>query len=80
MILTLIPIPVVPVLVEMEAPEDLAEIGRWLAGAKAYFIQKFVDSGDLIASGLQALSDEEMEALLRAVLPYIPNTRLRGVS
>lgn len=64
----------------LHSPGELAEIGRWLQGAKAYFIQKFVDSGDLVAPGLSALSDAEMEALLHAVTPYIPNTRLRGVS
>lgn len=64
----------------LHTPPDLAAIGQWLAGAKAYYIQKFVDSGDLLSSGLSALSDEEMEALLHAVTPYIPNSRLRGVS
>lgn len=63
----------------LHTQEDLTEIGRWLRGAKAYYIQKFVDSGDLVSSGLSALTDTEMEALLRAVTPYIPNSRLRGV-
>lgn len=64
----------------LHTPADLAKIGQWLTGAKAYYIQKFVDSGDLLSSGLSALADEEMEALLHVVTPYIPNTRLRGVS
>ena len=58
--------------------EDMTEIGKWLAGTKKYFIQQFVDSGDLIGEG-QALSPEEMQALLEAVKPYIPSAELRGI-
>ena len=58
--------------------EDMTEIGGWLSGTKKYFIQQFVDSGDLIGEG-QALSPEEMQALLEAVKPYIPSAELRGI-
>lgn len=57
----------------------MGEIGRWLAGAKQYYLQKFVDSGDLIGTNVSELSKEEMEALRQAVLPYIENTHLRGI-
>ena len=59
-------------------PDDLAKIGQWISGAKRYFIQAFVDSGDLIGSG-EALNETEMQALLQAVTPYIPNAQIRGV-
>ena len=59
-------------------PEDMAEIGQWLQGAKRYFIQQFVDSGDLVGTGT-ALSPQEMAALKDAVIPFIPNTQLRGL-
>ena len=59
--------------------EDLQAIGIWLRGAKRYDLQQFVDSGDLIGTGLSAFTPEEMEQLRNAVLPYIPNTKLRGV-
>ena len=57
---------------------DLAAIGQWLSGTKQYFIQQFVDSGDLLGEG-QALSPDEMQSLLQAVTPYIPNAALRGI-
>lgn len=60
-------------------PEAMAEIGRWLSGAKQYFLQNFVDSGDLVGSGVTGLPSEAMEALRQAVLPYIENTHLRGI-
>ena len=54
-------------------------IGKWLTGTKNYFLQSFVDSGDLIGTGVSGFTKEEMEALRQAVLPYIPTTRIRGV-
>ena len=64
---------------ELHTLEDLEKIGKWLAGAKRYYIQQFVDSGHLIGEGLSALSPPEMETLRQAALPYIPNTSLRGI-
>lgn len=60
-------------------PEHMAAIGRWLRGAKRYFIQPFVDSGSLLGSGVSALTKPELDALLDAVKPYIPAAKLRGV-
>ncbi len=57
----------------------LREIGQWLAGAKQYYLQNFVDSGSLVGTGVTGLSTEAMEALRQAVLPYIENTHLRGL-
>ena len=54
-------------------------IGKWLSGTKHYYLQAFVDSGDLVGTGVSGFTKEEMEALLKAVLPDIPNTRLRGI-
>ena len=59
-------------------PEEMAAIGQWLRGAKRYFIQAFVDSGDLIGTG-KPLSQDEMNALLQTVLPYLPTAQLRGI-
>jgi len=66
------------VLHPFHTPEDLAAIGQWLRGTSHYFIQAFVDSGDLIGSG-QALTEQEMLALLDAVTPHIPQAKLRGI-
>ena len=59
--------------------EDLIAIGQWLQGARRYFLQQFVDSGDLIGTGLIPLTPDEMEAMREAVLPYISETTLRGI-
>ena len=57
----------------------MADIGSWLEGAEKYYLQNFVDSGRLVGSGVTGLTKDEMEALRSAVLPRIPNTRIRGL-
>ena len=63
----------------LHSPEDIREIGRWICGARRYFLQPFVDSGNLLGSGISAMEKPELEALLSAVKPYIPAAELRGV-
>ena len=65
---------------ELHTEADFEEIGRWLAGAKRYFLQGFVDSGDLIAAGLHAASKAQMERFAAAARKNIPSVELRGVS
>lgn len=58
--------------------EDFISIGEWIRGAKAYFIQSFKDSGDIIAKGLEKPGEIEVFAFLEAVKPYVPNAQIRG--
>ena len=58
---------------------DMKDIGIWLKGAKRYFIQQFVDSGNVPDKNLSPFLQEEIKQLKNAVLPCIPNTRVRGV-
>ena len=60
--------------------ELLRAAAQDIKGAKRYFLQKFVDSGDLIAgSGLSAFSDAEMKGFLSEVEPFVEFAGLRGV-
>ena len=59
--------------------EDMAAIGKWLAGARQYFLQNYVDSGDVLQPGLRGASRAELEAFASAVRPYVPNVRIRGM-
>lgn len=58
---------------------DFAAIGEWIGDVPAYFIQRFVDSGQLLGSGFDAFSPEEMEHLLTTVREYVPSAQLRGM-
>lgn len=64
---------------EFHKREDFAAIGRWLRGAKGYYLQSFVDSGDLIQPGLRGYTKDIMEQALEIVKRNIPNAMLRGV-
>ncbi len=59
--------------------EDFNSIGRWLAGAKRYLLQNFVDSGDLIVKGTEGHSPEKMAEFLEIIKKYIPGAELRGI-
>lgn len=59
--------------------EALEAMGKWLRGTKNYYLQNFVDSGDLVGTGVSGFTKEEMEALRQAVLPHIPTALVRGV-
>ncbi len=63
---------------QLHTKQDFYNIGLWLKGADKYFIQHFVDSGDLIEEGLSAFSETEMQELLIEVQKNIPNAELRG--
>lgn len=64
---------------ELHTKEDFYNIGLWLKGAKQYFIQGFVDSGNLIMNGLSGFSHAEMQELLKETQKNIPEAMLRGL-
>ena len=64
---------------EFHKRDDFEEIGRWLKGAPRYYLQGFVDSGDVIQPGLRAYTKEIMDQALEIVRKYIPQAELRGV-
>lgn len=63
---------------ELHTAEDFDAIGRWIRGARAYFLQPFKDSGDIIEDGFSSYSKAEIEAILERVRAYIPNAQIRG--
>lgn len=64
---------------EFHKRDDFEEIGRWLRGAEKYYLQCFVDSGDVIQPGLRAYTKDILEQALAIVRKYIPGAQLRGV-
>lgn len=64
---------------EFHKREDFKAIGEWIKGAEKYFLQGFVDSGDLVQPGLRAYNKDIMEQALEIVREYVPAAQLRGV-
>ncbi len=59
--------------------QDIEAIGRWLTGAPRYFLQTFVDSGDLVGEGCGAFSPEEMRELAGKARPWFKTVEIRGI-
>lgn len=64
---------------ELHDENSFEEIGQWLNGAKRYFLQSFVDSGNLIGSGMSGFTEAEMSNFKEIVSKYITDTELRGI-
>lgn len=64
---------------QFHTPEDIRAAADWIRGAKRYFLQNFVDSGNLIQPGLTGVSSEEMEEMASAARTILPRVALRGV-
>ncbi|MDD6021300.1 MAG: anaerobic ribonucleoside-triphosphate reductase activating protein [Acutalibacteraceae bacterium] len=64
---------------QLHSVEDIENVGKLVKGAKALYLQGFVDSGELIGSGMSAADKQTMEKMLEAVRPYVQRTELRGV-
>lgn len=64
---------------ELHKPQDIVEIGNLIKGAKRYFLQGFVDSGDLIGNNMHGYDKNSTEELLNLLKEKIPNASIRGV-
>ena len=51
----------------------------WIGGAKRYFLQNFVDSGDLIGDKMGSVGEETLNKMCFVARKYVENTIIRGV-
>ncbi|MBQ1978041.1 MAG: anaerobic ribonucleoside-triphosphate reductase activating protein [Ruminococcus sp.] len=59
--------------------DDLKDIAKWLSGCDAYYLQQFVDSGNLIDNAVTGHSDEDLKAMYKELKKILPCTQLRGI-
>lgn len=59
--------------------QDIVKIGELIKGAKKYFLQNFVDSGNLIGSGLKAVSLDKLKEFEKIAKSSVEKIALRGV-
>lgn len=64
---------------QLHTEEDFAAIGRWLQGSKNYYIQNFVDSGNLIGSNMSGFSKEELEVFADSLTGDFEFISIRGI-
>lgn len=63
----------------LHTEEDLLKITDWISGCDRFFLQQFVDSGNLIDNSLEGYSDSELTAIFKQVKRKLPVTKLRGI-
>ena len=63
----------------LHTEEDVEGIAKWLGKNEDYYLQKFVDSGEVLEDGLSALSDEVMQNCLKRASKYVRMAQLRGM-
>lgn len=63
---------------ELHDEASFEAIGKWLCGAKRYFIQPFTDRDSVMFSGLHAPSDAKLHRYAEIVRAYIPTAQIRG--
>lgn len=68
------------VVAEFHTESVFDSIGELIKGAENYYIQGFVDSGDLIGGNLTALPKAIMQKMADRIRPYVKNVSLRGVN
>lgn len=64
---------------ELHTDQDFLQIGQWIAGAPAYFLQSYTDSAQVLSPGLHACSKEQLTHFLSLVRRTVPSAALRGV-
>ena len=68
---------------ELHSKEDLLTIGKWLNGAKAYYLQSFRDSetlGGAAPGQFHAYEPEQMRVFRDMLKPYFETVELRGIA
>lgn len=64
----------------LHTPEDIGQLARWITGSKRYYLQNYVDSGDILCPNgdFSPVSQEVLEDMLEQAKAYIPGAMIRG--
>lgn len=63
----------------LHTSEDFKDIRQWIGGCSQYFLQGFIDSGNVLEKGLSSFSRKELENFLSIIQNTIPQAQIRGV-
>lgn len=64
---------------ELHTEKDFREIGGWIKGAKAYYLQAYRDSEEVLQPGFSSYTREELESFRTLLLQTIPLVEIRGI-
>ena len=63
---------------ELHTEKDFREIGRWIKGAKAYYLQAYRESGNVILPVFSSYTEEELEHFASILRETIDLVEIRG--
>lgn len=64
---------------ELHSAETFANIGKWIGGCQAYYLQNYKDSDAVIQKGFHGFEIEELRGFQRVLKEYIGNVGIRGI-
>lgn len=64
---------------ELHNENDFVQIGQWLCGAKAYYLQAYKDSEEVLQPGFGSYSLEELKHFRDILRTTIPVVGIRGI-
>ena len=64
---------------ELHTVEDIEKIAEWIKGAPRYFLQNFVDSGNLIGENFTAHKREILRQMQEVAAKTISSVEIRGI-
>lgn len=64
---------------EFHTVEDIRKAAEWIKGAKRYFLQNFVDSGNLIDGSVTGVGKQTMLDMQKVAADFVPQTEIRGI-
>lgn len=64
---------------ELHKESDFIKIGKWLSPDSPYFLQEFVDSGDIIGTGFTSYKKEDMEKFAKILRKTLKKVEIRGM-
>ena len=65
---------------EYHTDEDFLAMGKWIEGAKRYFIQCYTERDSVLCGGLTAPSTEDLNRWCEIVRPYVGEAAVRGAA
>ncbi len=62
---------------ELHTPQDIEIISKWISGAKRYFIQNFVDSGNILGNNMTPVNPQTLDEMALYAQRNLKNVKVR---
>ena len=62
---------------ELHTTQDIESIAKWISGAEKYFLQNFVDSGDVICGTLSSVSTNRLHQMCAVSTNFVKKCQIR---